>query len=100
MGHLRLTVGLPRSQNVLPPEPHSAVPEANASSGVIIQPSEPAVFGLGGLSLWYGHKQALEDVTMSMPVHKVTALIGPSGCGKSTLLRCLNRMNDLIPGVR
>jgi len=52
------------------------------------------------LSLWYGPKQALRDVSMSVPKHRVTAYIGPSGCGKSTLLRCLNRMNDLIDGVR
>ena len=51
------------------------------------------------LSLWYGTKIALKDVSMSMPKHRVTAYIGPSGCGKSTLLRCLNRMNDLIDGV-
>jgi phosphate transport system ATP-binding protein len=52
------------------------------------------------LSLWYGTKLALKDVSMSVPKHRVTAYIGPSGCGKSTLLRCLNRMNDLIDGVR
>jgi phosphate transport system ATP-binding protein len=52
------------------------------------------------LSLWYGTKQALTDVSLDFPLKKVTALIGPSGCGKSTLLRCLNRMNDLITGVR
>jgi phosphate transport system ATP-binding protein len=52
------------------------------------------------LSLWYGPKQALKNVTMSVPKHRVTAYIGPSGCGKSTLLRCLNRMNDLVDGVR
>jgi phosphate transport system ATP-binding protein len=52
------------------------------------------------LALWYGDKQALKDVSMSVPKHRVTAYIGPSGCGKSTLLRCLNRMNDLIDGVR
>jgi phosphate transport system ATP-binding protein len=52
------------------------------------------------LSLWYEAKQALKDVTMSVPKHRITAYIGPSGCGKSTLLRCLNRMNDLIDGVR
>jgi phosphate transport system ATP-binding protein len=52
------------------------------------------------LSLWYGAKQALGDVSMSVPKHRVTAYIGPSGCGKSTLLRCLNRMNDLVDGVR
>ncbi len=52
------------------------------------------------LALWYGAKQALRDVSMSVPKHRVTAYIGPSGCGKSTLLRCLNRMNDLVDGVR
>ena len=52
------------------------------------------------LSLWYGAKQALKDVSMSISKHRVTAYIGPSGCGKSTLLRCLNRMNDLVDGVR
>ena len=52
------------------------------------------------LSLWYGEHQALKDITMQIPEHGITALIGPSGCGKSTFLRTLNRMNDLIPGVR
>jgi len=52
------------------------------------------------LSLWYGTKQALEDITMEVPPNQVTALIGPSGCGKSTLLRCFNRMNDVIPKCR
>ena len=52
------------------------------------------------LSLWYGAKQVLKGVTMSVPKHRVTAYIGPSGCGKTTLLRCLNRMNDLVDGVR
>ena len=48
----------------------------------------------------YGTKQALFDVSMDIPAHEVTALIGPSGCGKSTLLRCINRINDRIPGAR
>jgi phosphate transport system ATP-binding protein len=52
------------------------------------------------VNLWYGVKQALKDVTMSMSKHRITAFIGPSGCGKSTLLRCLNRMNDLVDGVK
>ena len=52
------------------------------------------------LSLWYGEKQGLEDINIEIPENQVTALIGPSGCGKSTFLRCLNRMNDLIPGVK
>lgn len=52
------------------------------------------------LSLWYGAKQALNNISLAVPRHRITALIGPSGCGKSTLLRCLNRMNDLIDGCR
>jgi phosphate transport system ATP-binding protein len=52
------------------------------------------------LSLWYGETQALDKLNIDVYQKNVTALIGPSGCGKSTFLRCLNRMNDLIPGVR
>jgi len=52
------------------------------------------------LSLWYGQTRALTDVSLKFPRNKITALIGPSGCGKSTLLRSINRMNDLIKGVR
>jgi phosphate transport system ATP-binding protein len=49
---------------------------------------------------FYRHARALHDVSLDFPENRVTALIGPSGCGKSTFLRCLNRMNDLIPGAR
>ena len=52
------------------------------------------------LSLYYGEKKALKEISMQIPANKVTALIGPSGCGKSTFLRCINRMNDLIPDVK
>jgi phosphate transport system ATP-binding protein len=52
------------------------------------------------LSLHYGQKQALFDISMDVLERQVTAFIGPSGCGKSTLLRCFNRMNDLVDGVR
>lgn len=52
------------------------------------------------LSLYYGEKKALNGISLQIPSNKVTALIGPSGCGKSTFLRCINRMNDLIPGVK
>ena len=52
------------------------------------------------LSLYYGEKKALNEISMHIPKNKVTALIGPSGCGKSTFLRCINRMNDLIPDVK
>jgi phosphate transport system ATP-binding protein len=52
-----------------------------------------------GLSFFYGDFKALEDISIEFRRNQVTALIGPSGCGKSTFLRCLNRMNDLIPGT-
>ena len=52
------------------------------------------------LNLWYGAHQALHDVKADLPANEITALIGPSGCGKSTFLKTLNRMNDLIPGIR
>jgi len=61
---------------------------------------EPAMIEIERLSLWYGGKQALKDIGMTVPKHRITAFIGPSGCGKSTLLRCLNRMNDLVDDVR
>ena len=50
------------------------------------------------VSVFYGSFQAVDRISLDVPRNRVTALIGPSGCGKSTLLRCLNRMNDLIPG--
>ena len=52
------------------------------------------------LNLWYGEFQALKSISMDIPEKSITALIGPSGCGKSTFLKTLNRMNDLIPGVK
>jgi phosphate transport system ATP-binding protein len=57
-------------------------------------------FDIQGLSLWYGEKQALHGISMQIPERKITAFIGPSGCGKSTLIRSLNRLNELIEGVR
>jgi phosphate transport system ATP-binding protein len=59
-----------------------------------------AVVEIERFQLWYGDAQALHQISMSVPRGMVTALIGPSGCGKSTLIRCVNRMNDLIDGVR
>ena len=52
------------------------------------------------LALWYGAHQALHSVSMDIPEKSITAFIGPSGCGKSTFLKTLNRMNDLVPGVK
>jgi phosphate transport system ATP-binding protein len=61
---------------------------------------ETAVLEVDDFSLWYSAKRVLFDVNLAVPKGRVTALIGPSGCGKSTLLRGVNRMNDLIDGVR
>ena len=72
------------------------VARAAASSG---EP-KPDIIECDGVSLFYGQKQALFDISLRCKQNAVTAFIGPSGCGKSTLLRCLNRMNDLIDGVR
>jgi phosphate transport system ATP-binding protein len=60
----------------------------------------PAAFSVRGLNVWYGAKQAIKGIDLDIEERRVTAFIGPSGCGKSTFLRCLNRMNDLIPGAR
>ena len=58
------------------------------------------IFTVHDLNLWYGPTQALHHVDMDIPEQSITALIGPSGCGKSTFLKTLDRMNDLVPGVR
>jgi phosphate transport system ATP-binding protein len=66
----------------------------------IKQGPEGPLLSIEDFNLWYGNKQALFDVSMQVEKGLVTALIGPSGCGKSTLLRAINRMNDLIAGLR
>jgi phosphate transport system ATP-binding protein len=57
-------------------------------------------FQIHDLNSWYGDRQALNKISLPIPEHQITAIIGPSGCGKSTFIRCLNRINDLIPGFR
>jgi phosphate transport system ATP-binding protein len=64
------------------------------------KPTADEKFAIRGVNFWYGAKQALFDISLSVPERSVAALIGPSGCGKSTLLRLLNRMNDLIDDTR
>jgi phosphate transport system ATP-binding protein len=63
-------------------------------------PNAPTRIALEDINAFYGQKQALFDINLNIPDNTVTAFIGASGCGKSTLLRCLNRMNDTIPGAR
>ena len=62
--------------------------------------SLPIAIDVSQLNFFYGAKRALEDISIQIPAHLVTAFIGPSGCGKSTFLRTLNRMNDIIPATR
>ena len=70
---------------------------ANPAGDLVIE--KPAM-RVQELSLWYGDSLALDRISLDLPERRITAFIGPSGCGKSTLLRCLNRMNDLVDGVR
>ncbi len=77
-----------------------ALPEDHVTVRTDPVPPEQAVVEIQGLSLWYGAFRALKNVSLTVPRNKVTALIGASGCGKSTLLRTINRMNDLVEGVR
>jgi phosphate transport system ATP-binding protein len=69
--------------------------DAGASAAASVGSLEARAF-----SFWYEKKQALKDITLQIPARSITALIGPSGCGKSTFLRSINRLNELIPGVR
>ena len=81
------------------PEPRAGglVPPAARHGG---HPAAPIKICARGVSVFYGEKQALHEVSLDIPDKTVTALIGPSGCGKSTFLRTMNRMNDTIPGAR
>ena len=65
-----------------------------------IEPAAPLTFEVKDLSIWYGEKRAIDNVTLDVASNAVTAIIGPSGCGKSTFLRALNRMHELVPKTR
>ena len=81
--------------------PQKLEPPSRRPAGTPVGQASGAVkLDVRNVSFWYGQTQALWDVSLRIPAQRVTALIGPSGCGKSTLLRLLNRMNDLVPGVR
>jgi phosphate transport system ATP-binding protein len=87
---------------------HAAVPagyvppaEPSAAKDPALHPTiDKPILDIENLSLWYGRKLALENISLEIPDKQITAFIGPSGCGKSTLLRCINRLNDLIDDVR
>jgi len=65
-----------------------------------IEPAPPLTFEVKNMSVWYGEKRAIDNVTLDVASNAVTAIIGPSGCGKSTFLRALNRMHELVPKTR
>jgi len=74
--------------------------ETGEVSEILSRPSDEYVVYTHGLRVLYGSRPAISDITLGFRRNTITAVIGPSGCGKSTLLRCINRMNDLIPGAR
>jgi phosphate transport system ATP-binding protein len=78
----------------------STVSSEGNNSDSNIMGDEKVCLECQGFSLFYGENQALFNINLEIPSKRVTAFIGPSGCGKSTLLRCMNRMNDLVDGVR
>jgi phosphate transport system ATP-binding protein len=81
-------------ENVIETEMHGKLTEG--SHGAM----STDIFDVTNLNLYYGKNQALKNISMKIGERSITAIIGPSGCGKSTFLRCMNRMNDLVPGVR
>jgi phosphate transport system ATP-binding protein len=94
----RKTFSTPATVATRPVPPAQREPVSGEVTG---EPSSRTMkLEVSNLNLWYGNSQALFDINLRVPERSVTALIGPSGCGKSTLLRCLNRMNDLVVGVR
>jgi phosphate transport system ATP-binding protein len=82
-----------------PPVSTEAI-ETTGSTTAEVTPELPLEFKVEGVSIWYGGKRAIDNVTLDIPSKMITAIIGPSGCGKSTLLRALNRMHELVPNTR
>ena len=75
-------------------------PEVHAGDDGVTLASGAPVFRIADLGFYYGAFRAIRGVSMDVAENRITAVIGPSGCGKSTFIRCLNRMNELIPGTR
>src|SRR5512146_2435402 len=82
-------------------QPEVLEPRDRASAGAPDVETEwfPPAMETKNVSMWYGSKRAIDDVSLGMPAKAVTAIIGPSGCGKSTFIRALNRMHELVPGA-
>jgi phosphate transport system ATP-binding protein len=81
---------------LVPPDPEAL----DESYSPIPEENREIVFAADDLAVLYSGVTAIEQVTLDIGANEITALIGPSGCGKSTFIRCLNRMNDLIPGAK
>jgi phosphate transport system ATP-binding protein len=93
-----ISVQAPQPPAAAPIKPDAAhMPQHTATA--TLAPPQLAIEA-DDFSFWYGATRALNDITLQIPQKRVTAFIGPSGCGKSTFLRSINRMNDLIPGIR
>ncbi|RMH07169.1 MAG: phosphate ABC transporter ATP-binding protein [Nitrospirae bacterium] len=93
---------MPSSVDIVSQHPHTTFAHLQDMEPPMPHPlldSKPKIT-IEQVDFYYGEKQALFHITLTIPTRKVTAFIGPSGCGKSTLLRCLNRLNDLIEGTR
>ncbi len=89
-----ITLPMPQPE-VIEPREREAAPTSDMEAE-----SLPLVIESKNVSMWYGSKRAIEDVSLDIPAKAVTAIIGPSGCGKSTFLRALNRMHELVPHAR
>jgi phosphate transport system ATP-binding protein len=88
--------------NLVMPAPNPVVLETDdrrVEAGPEVE-EVPLTFEIRNLSIWYGEKRAIDNVSMDIPSNAVTSIIGPSGCGKSTFLRSLNRMHELVPHAR
>jgi phosphate transport system ATP-binding protein len=88
------------STDMPPPAHRPPVDEPSRPDPALDPGIQNPILEVDDLSLWYGETRALHDISIAIPEKRITAFIGPSGCGKSTLLRCINRLNDLIDGVR
>jgi phosphate transport system ATP-binding protein len=91
---------LQTGQSVIAVKPRTAGPRTEKEDAMLANLEINPKIRVRNLDFFYGTRQALFHVTMTVRAHTVTAFIGPSGCGKSTLLRCLNRLNDLVEGAR
>src|SRR5678816_269785 len=84
------------------PQPEVVEPRDPGAAALLDTEGEPLPLAMEArnVSMWYGAKRAIDNLSLDMPAKAVTAIIGPSGCGKSTFIRALNRMHELVPHAR